>query len=76
MERHDHVDRRREAVLPGLREVLPLVVQVEHQSRGIALGLGERRLAADDEAEARHALDALVGGGGDGIEAAAPCIER
>ena len=70
VERHDHVDRRREAVLPGLGEVLPLVVEVEHQRGGVALGLGQRRLAADDEAQARHALDALVGGGGERVEAA------
>ena len=66
----DDVDRRREAVLPGLVEVLPLVVQIEHQRRRIALGLGQRRLAADDEAEARNALDALVGRRGDGVEPA------
>ena len=40
VERHDHVDWRREPVLTGLYEVLPLVVEIEHQSRRIALGLG------------------------------------
>ena len=76
VEGDDHVDRRREAVLPGLGEVLPLIVQIEHQRGGVALGLGQRRLAADDEAEPGNALDALVGGGGDGIEPRLGGVER
>ena len=76
VERHDHMDRRSEAVLPGLGEVLPLVVEIEHQGGGVALGLGQRRLAADDEAEAGHALDALVGGGGERVEPRPRGIER
>jgi hypothetical protein len=69
-------DRRCEAVLPGLDEVLPLVVQIEHQRRRIALGLGQRSLARDDEAEPRNALDALVGRRGDGVDLHRPHVDR
>ena len=68
MEGDDDVDRRREAVLAGLLEIAALVEQVERQRRGVALGRGERFAPADDEAQARHAFEALVGGGGDGVE--------
>ncbi len=38
MERHDHVDGRGEAILPGLEEGLPLIIEIEDQCRCIALG--------------------------------------
>src|ERR1019366_7670569 len=68
VERDDDMDRRGEAVLPGLLEIAALVEQVERQRRRIALGLGERFAPADDEAEPRHAFEALVGGGRDRVE--------
>ena len=45
MEGDDDMDRRREAVLPGLLEIAPLVVQVEHQRGGVALGSSPARRA-------------------------------
>ena len=68
-QRHDDVDGRREAVLAGAGEGLGLVEQVEHQRRGVALALGQRLVAADHEAQARHAFQALVGGSGQRVVA-------
>ncbi len=61
MEGDDDMDRRREAVLAGLDEIAPLVVQVEHQRCRVALGFFQHRLAADHETQTRHAFDAFVG---------------
>ena len=47
---------------PVLAKRLGLLEQIEHQGRGVALAFGERGLAAHDEAQARHAFQALVRG--------------
>ena len=54
---------------PVFSKLLPLVVQVEHQRGGVALAVSaSAALAADHEAEARHALDALVRRGRERVE--------
>ena len=68
VEGDDDMDRRGKAVLPGLLEIAALVEQVERQRRCVARCMGERFPPADDEAEPRDAFEALVGGGGDGVE--------
>ena len=55
-------------------EAAPLVVEVEREAERLALGRFECRLIRDDEAEARHALDALVGGGDEEVDA--PILDR
>ena len=76
VEGDDDMDRRGEAVLASALEAGILVVEIEHQRGGVALGLGQRALAGDDEAEAGNALDALVRGGGDGVEIDLAAVER
>src|SRR5215813_5412538 len=76
VEGDDDLDGWRKAVLAGSSQVLPLVAEIERQGRGIALSLGQRRLAAENESKTRHPLDALVGGRGQCIEPSSRCIQR
>ena len=48
---------------------LPLVVEVEAQGPGLAGAAFEHALSGQDEAEAGHALDALVGAGNERVRA-------
>src|SRR5262245_20292681 len=68
LEGDDHLDRRGEAPLRSLLHRRPLVVQVEAERMGVALGRLERGTAGNDEADSGYALDAFVRGGGDGVE--------
>src|SRR6516225_4988443 len=76
MEGDDDMDRRGEAVLPRLLEIRPLIVKIEDEGRRLALGAGQGLAPTDDEAEARHTLDAFVRGGRDRIDMYARQIER
>jgi hypothetical protein len=76
IERGEHVRRRREAPLPGALHGGPLLMKIERQGRGVALG-GKQRLGAHQgEPDPGHALEALVGRSGDGVERHFPGIER
>jgi hypothetical protein len=61
---------------PGLLERLPLIVEIEDQRGGVALGLFQRRDARDHEAEAGHALEAFVARGRERVEFELGGIDR
>jgi hypothetical protein len=68
-ERGDDVGGRRKAPLPRLLHVLPLIAQIHGERAAVAAGALKRRAPGDDEAHARHALEAFSGGRNQRIEA-------
>ena len=75
-QRRHHVRRRREAPLRGLLHVDVLVVQVERQRMRLPGAGFEQRLARDDEAHARHALEALAAGRDQRVERGLAGVDR
>ena len=56
IERREHVGGRRETPFTGTLEALPLVVQIEAESRGVPRCRLERILARDNKPDAGHSL--------------------
>ena len=75
-QRGDDMRRRREAPLPGLLQILPLVEEVERERLAVAPGLLESGPAGDHEAHARHSLEALPGSGDERLEAQTAGVDR
>ena len=76
VEGDDAVYGRGETPLPGLLQCLELIEEVERKRGRIALAGVQRFLAADDEAQARHAFQAFVGRSGQSIEGNLARVER
>ncbi|RMS47412.1 hypothetical protein ALP65_04611 [Pseudomonas aeruginosa] len=71
----DHMGRRGEAPLPGLAHIGVLVLQVHGQGVAVAGAGFQGGAAGEDEAHPGDALQALAGGGDQGIERNFPGID-